>query len=593
MPLLMPIGGRLYLFKSFPDGKALGIICVLLDSKELYAYVKKETPDQSKIYIYYQRTPIFSQQVNYPRQSDCLISSRKNVGDGKTLCKIAGQNSGYFLTYESCIRGLSYVLRVDSSILHKPWMDGLVFMIPFLAAVLLLLALASLYLIKFVYYPIQNVIASITKETGTHATDAFTENAANELELIENLHHESEQQRITLSNMLAEVGNSVTKKLFLSILNCEETSTGRIQSILNQIRSPFPMEGTYQVLQLRLLHNAGAVPTESEKELRKILLVKMTTAYWQEKGLLCILDGTEDKVTLVLCFSSDCSMARIKGWTQEYNEYTKVTAGEQHEILQMGSSRIYQNILNLGHALRDAEDNLQHRMYFATGTDYKPDVLGLYRQQTERILQNAIKQAEPDLGELRLLIDDVKSVPEDAFQVYQNIVDLFSESLIHFDIDPKTNWSEKRDLLEGATAYLGENDERPQAVYEFCSKALKAISCMAGKEQFRHLETAKNYIESCYSDQELSLYTVSRSCGISSSYLSRLFVTYQPPGFVNYLNQCRLEKAKALMVTTHYTIAEIGFKTGFSSPQNFARVFKKYAMETPGQFRARHLKEQE
>lgn len=149
----------------------------------------------------------------------------------------------------------------------------------------------------------------------------------------------------------------------------------------------------------------------------------------------------------------------------------------------------------------------------------------------------------------------------------------------------------QKNCLEEGPAYLERSDRRPQIVFEFCSEALKMISCMAGKEQFRHLGTARNYIESHYSDQDLSLYAVSRSCGISSSYLSKLFINYQPPGFVDYLNQYRLEKAKALMVTTHYTIAKIGFKTGFSSPQNFTRVFKKYAGETPGQFRARHFKE--
>lgn len=591
-PLLLQKGSRLYLFDHFPSRKALGIMCVLLDSEKLYAYVKPEIPNQGEIYIYYQGTPIFAQQVNYPKQSDCLISSQKNLGSGKTLCKIAGQNTGYFLTYESRIEGLTYVLQVDSSILHISWTDGPFFMIPFLAAVLLLLALASLYLIRFVYYPIQNVISSITKRADTHAADLCTGNAANELELIETIHQESEQQRITLTNMLAEVGNSVTKKLFLSILNHEESNIGRIQSILHQIRSPFPMEGMYQVLLLSWLNHAGTVPTESEKELRKILFAKMSTTYWQDKGLLCVLNDEENRETLILHFSSDCSIAKIKGWIQEYYAYIKAKAGERNAFLEVGSSRIYQNILELRHALQDAQSNLQHRVYYAKGTDCKPDILDLYRQQTEQVLHNAMKTAEPDLTELRQLIDDVRNVPEVAVQVYQNIVDLFLERLIHFDIDSKTDWLGKRDWLKEGIPDLGENDERPQAVFEFCRKALKTISSMAGKKQFRHLETAKDYIESHYSDQDLSLYTVSRSCGISSSYLSQLFVTYQPPGFLDYLNQYRMEKAKALMVTTHYTIAEIGFKTGFSSPQNFARVFKKYAMETPGQFRARHLKEQ-
>lgn len=591
LPLLLQIRGRLYLFDSFPEGKPLGVICILLNSEELYTYVKEDTAHPGKIYTYYYGNPIFSQLMNYPQDSDCQISSRQNLGNGKAICKIAGQNAGYFLTYESRITGLTYVLQADNEILHASWVDGLSFMIPFFAAVLFLLALASLYMVRFVYYPIQKVVLAMTENVNGENARCFSGDAPNELELIKSLHHESEQQRLTLSDMLSQVGNAVTKKLFFSILKQEESSSGKVLAILGQIHSPFPLEGTYQILLLNWFHNTGIVPTESEKELQKIRFMQISTSYWRSKGLLCALDETETREILILCFFPNCSVARINHWIQDYQEHIKAKAGERDTLLELGASRIYPNILDLRHALQDAESNLQQRLYYTKGQKPESEILALYRRQAEQVISSTIQKAEPDLNGLQMLIDDVRNAPEVAAQIYQMIMDLFREKLIYFNADAKADWIKQKNYLEEGPAYLERSDRHPQIVFEFCSEALKMISCMADKEQFRHLETARNYIESHYSDQDLSLYAVSRSCGISSSYLSKLFVNYQPPGFVDYLNQYRLEKAKALMVTTHYTIAEIGFKTGFCSPQNFTRVFKKYAGETPGQFRARHFKE--
>ena len=111
-------------------------------------------------------------------------------------------------------------------------------------------------------------------------------------------------------------------------------------------------------------------------------------------------------------------------------------------------------------------------------------------------------------------------------------------------------------------------------------------------EQYRYVEWAREYIQKQYADSMLSLDVVSEQLGISSPYLSSLMTRYLSMGFTEYLNRYRMEQARALLADSRMTITEVGEQTGFSSLQNFGRVFKKYNGESAGQFRKRMLERQ-
>ena len=88
-----------------------------------------------------------------------------------------------------------------------------------------------------------------------------------------------------------------------------------------------------------------------------------------------------------------------------------------------------------------------------------------------------------------------------------------------------------------------------------------------------------------YADANLSLRTVAEFLKMNQAYLSTLFAQKQGVGFVDYLNQYRVDKAKILLQSTDLLIKEVGFKVGFNSTQNFNRVFKKWEGITPLQYR--------
>ncbi len=56
-----------------------------------------------------------------------------------------------------------------------------------------------------------------------------------------------------------------------------------------------------------------------------------------------------------------------------------------------------------------------------------------------------------------------------------------------------------------------------------------------------------------------------------------------PPA--DFIMRQRVERAKAMLAAPETTIAEIAFALGFSTPQYFATVFRRYTGETPSRFR--------
>ena len=130
-------------------------------------------------------------------------------------------------------------------------------------------------------------------------------------------------------------------------------------------------------------------------------------------------------------------------------------------------------------------------------------------------------------------------------------------------------------------------------LYAALSEMLLSVIAMQKKCSNKYVDAAKEYIDQNCCDYALSLESVARHVGIAPAYLSRLFGETQNVGFVDYLNMQRIKCAKVLLCTTQLPIKEIGFKTGFSSVQNYTRVFKKMEGVTPKQYREKEKSRKE
>lgn len=86
-------------------------------------------------------------------------------------------------------------------------------------------------------------------------------------------------------------------------------------------------------------------------------------------------------------------------------------------------------------------------------------------------------------------------------------------------------------------------------------------------------------------EEELNLEECANEFHYNANYLSRMFKKRLGKTFTDYVIEKKMELCKNLLKNTDISVNDLAKQFGYSSTQNFIRVFKKYALYTPGQFR--------
>jgi two-component system response regulator YesN len=94
------------------------------------------------------------------------------------------------------------------------------------------------------------------------------------------------------------------------------------------------------------------------------------------------------------------------------------------------------------------------------------------------------------------------------------------------------------------------------------------------------LSLAVTYLKENYA-KPLQLFSVAEHCEISQGYLSRLFSEYLNTTFIDYLNTLRISEAVKLLRDEKNTIKEIAYLVGYSDPNYFSRIFRRYMNVSP------------
>jgi len=87
--------------------------------------------------------------------------------------------------------------------------------------------------------------------------------------------------------------------------------------------------------------------------------------------------------------------------------------------------------------------------------------------------------------------------------------------------------------------------------------------------------------------EEIYLDVLADELKMSSSYLSSYFKAKTGKNIVDYINETRIERAKALLVDNRLKILEASKAVGYQNITSFNRMFKKYTGVTPSEYRKR------
>ncbi len=102
-------------------------------------------------------------------------------------------------------------------------------------------------------------------------------------------------------------------------------------------------------------------------------------------------------------------------------------------------------------------------------------------------------------------------------------------------------------------------------------------------EYYEKFSNLLYYIDTHY-NENLTLEYMADLAGFSKFHFSRLFKQYTNYTFYDYLCYKRIQASQALL-STHISITEIAFQTGFNNLSTFCRTFKKYVNCSPTEYR--------
>lgn len=125
-----------------------------------------------------------------------------------------------------------------------------------------------------------------------------------------------------------------------------------------------------------------------------------------------------------------------------------------------------------------------------------------------------------------------------------------------------------------------ENTEEKQKADQKPSYSEKQLSIEIYK--------AKEYIDQ-HLAEKLTLNQVAEIVSLSPNYLSSMWKKEMNVGFVDYITEQRVEKAKELFSTTDLRSHEVAELTGFGDNSYFSKIFRKVAGKNPSSFRKRKI----
>jgi AraC-like DNA-binding protein/ligand-binding sensor protein len=100
---------------------------------------------------------------------------------------------------------------------------------------------------------------------------------------------------------------------------------------------------------------------------------------------------------------------------------------------------------------------------------------------------------------------------------------------------------------------------------------------------------ARRYIRE-HLDERLTLDDVARHAGLSPHHFCKVFRKTAGVNLIEYINRCRVEKARDMLLKPDARVSEVAFEIGYQSLSQFNRTFRSVTGENPTEYRRRILK---
>ena len=99
------------------------------------------------------------------------------------------------------------------------------------------------------------------------------------------------------------------------------------------------------------------------------------------------------------------------------------------------------------------------------------------------------------------------------------------------------------------------------------------------------IQRAFDYIDEHLAEPALSVPAVCEAVGVTVQHLLRLFRQKLNMTLVEYINTCRVERSKALLLEKDSTVASVAEAVGYNNTVTFTRNFRRYVGMAPSEYR--------
>ncbi|MFC5651069.1 response regulator [Paenibacillus solisilvae] len=331
--------------------------------------------------------------------------------------------------------------------------------------------------------------------------------------------------------------------------------------------------------------------TAFDIELFMYALTKFVQEWYADQPQCFILQDHAGQIIVILSYPADRSEGATEQTAEQADKLRADIVACFKRTVTVGMSRIYP-FADTPKAYQEASLSVTYR--FVRGGD---QVLSPAKLQVEQHLPvRLLEQMEVSLAFLMHgseeaaydALDQVTSSghigPAQLKRIIVHYMLRLAVQMKQMDLDINETSGKSLQMwlseLEGTATHASLISKIRIMIHELCQSILQERSML----DLRTVGKAKQYVRDYLSDG-VSLQTVADHMGMNASYFSRWFKYSTNRNFVDFLKECRIEKAKELLKQGAYGLQEISTRIGYADVKHFYRVFKELTGYTPSEYK--------
>ncbi|GKU23454.1 hypothetical protein CFB3_16770 [Clostridium folliculivorans] len=434
-----------------------------------------------------------------------------------------------------------------------------------------------------------NAISYITKPFNIDKTEMAILKAVEKIKKESYLHRYSEYGQHWVDNKRLMIENFCRELLFFSIPAEEEIV---LEEILRR-KIPLSIDASYYLVLISVVKSENQTIVLDDKTFEYALKKILSEVLIDEFDLgYAVHYVTERNHNVAIVIQDKYSVEEIKekciSLIEKYEKYLKCSAtcyiGSKSTITLLGKNRVELEEIDQNNIIFRSKVFFQGEKNSLTlNAQYSIDTVLLNSMLEKRDKLNIVNYIKKELELLvaknNLDVSVMRSIHQDFMQIIYTFLykrEIQAHKLFSDKISQKLNFSADNSIFDmmkwvhfiiTRTIDYAEEAEKSQSI----------------------IEKSKKYIHDNF-NENITKNDVAAKVFLTPDYVAKLFKAEVGIAIKEYINQCRIERAKELLISTNTSISIIASEVGFDNFSYFSTIFKKLTGLSPYSYRKKDEK---